>query len=188
MEGTRWPICVQGNSNLSMEKLPEGVQPLQDPAFIPAFLIFLFVSPSHTPIVVACNDQERLSRAGMLKFDHWTESHCCKNHPSSLVDLSGFSGEAGNVNHCRISLVWTKGVSQLSLRSAQLKQEGGAAPCCCGDSCDLGDLHYVENPPQSSLSDSLSWWEMVGLRMDEATTCRKNQLRCIHTGCHVGRA
>ncbi|EER42294.1 predicted protein [Histoplasma capsulatum H143] len=52
-----------------------------------------------------------------------------------------------DANHRRIHLVRTKRVSQSSPRSAQSKQEGGAAPCRRGDSCDRGDLPYVENPP-----------------------------------------
>ncbi|EEH38985.2 hypothetical protein PAAG_01447 [Paracoccidioides lutzii Pb01] len=83
MECTRWPIRVQGNWNLPPEKPPEGARPSQDPAFIPDHF---FVSPFHAPTAVACNDQERLSRAGMPKFDYRIESHCCKNYPSPLVD------------------------------------------------------------------------------------------------------
>ncbi|OJD10630.1 hypothetical protein AJ78_08414 [Emergomyces pasteurianus Ep9510] len=53
-----------------------------------------------------------------------------------------------------------------------------------------GHLPWVEkSPPQSSLSDSPSWWDgggMVGSRTDEAPTCRKTSRSALHTRGHSG--
>ncbi|QSS66799.1 hypothetical protein I7I51_03011 [Histoplasma capsulatum] len=168
MECTRRPNSrAEKNSNLPLEKRPEGARPPPDPPFYPCILDPFFFSPSHAPTVVACDDQERLSRAGISKFDYRIESHCCRNYPSPLVNSPGFPGEAGDANHPKITPVRTKRVSQSSPGLEQSKRQGGAAPRRRGDSCDGGDLPYAaKSPPTVPLRFSPSrwdgWWEWWG--------------------------
>ncbi|EQL29700.1 hypothetical protein BDFG_07694 [Blastomyces dermatitidis ATCC 26199] len=147
------PIRVQGNTNLPPEKPPGGSAAPTRSGLHPCIFDHFFVSPSRAPTVVTCNDGERLSRAGVWKFNYQTgwEAIVAEIIPL-LLWIRQVSPERPEIYHHKIPLARTKRASQPSPGSEQSKREGGgAAPCRRGDSCDRGDLPYVEKPPRSPI-------------------------------------